>query len=49
VWPFPNGKRGRRRGGSTVPVADDKTKSDTTADIWRLKMTKENWVNGLTA
>jgi hypothetical protein len=32
-----------------VPVADDKTKSGTATDIWRLKMIKENWVGGLNA
>jgi hypothetical protein len=31
VRPFSKGKRGRRRGGSTVPVADEKTKSGTVA------------------
>jgi hypothetical protein len=27
VWPFSEGKRGRRRGGSTVPEADNTVKS----------------------
>jgi hypothetical protein len=46
---FSKEKRERRRGGSTVPEADDKTKSGTTAGIWRSKMTKGNWVGGLNA
>jgi hypothetical protein len=42
-------KIGRKRGGSMVPEADDKTKSGITAGIWRSKMKKENWVGGLNA
>jgi hypothetical protein len=46
------GKRGRRRGGSTVSEADDIVKRGAAAgeaegDGWRSKMTKENWVGGL--
>jgi hypothetical protein len=51
VCPFSEGKRGRRRGGSTVPEADDIVKSGAPAGEaegggWRSKMTKENWVDG---
>jgi hypothetical protein len=49
VQPFSEGTKRRRRGDSMVPVADDKTKSGTATDIWRLKMIKENWVGGLNA
>jgi hypothetical protein len=41
------GERGRRRGGSTMPEADNTGKSDAVAGEaegggWRSKMTKEN-------
>jgi hypothetical protein len=49
VWPFSEGKRGRRRGGSKVLEADNKTKSGTTAGVWRSKVIKENWVGELNA
>jgi hypothetical protein len=43
VWPFLEGKWGRRRGGSTVPEADDTTKSDAVAreaegNSWHLEV-----------
>jgi hypothetical protein len=43
VRPFSKGKRGRRRGGSTVPEADDTMKSGAVAGeakgvIWRLEV-----------
>jgi hypothetical protein len=42
-----DGKMGRRRGGSTVPEADDTANSGgAVAGVWRLKMTKGNWVGG---
>jgi hypothetical protein len=31
VWPFSEGKRGRRQGNSTVPEADDTAKSGMAA------------------
>jgi hypothetical protein len=39
VRPFSEGKTGRRRGGSTVPEADDTTKSGLT--IWEAE--GDNW------
>jgi hypothetical protein len=49
VRPFSLGERGRRRGGSTMPEADNTGKSDAVAGeaeggSWRSKMTKENWI-----
>jgi hypothetical protein len=46
VQSFLEGKRGRRRDGSTVPKADDTTKSGVTIGVWRSKITKENWIGG---
>jgi hypothetical protein len=39
---FLEGKRGRKRGGSTLSEADNTTKSDAAAGGCRSKMTKEN-------
>jgi hypothetical protein len=55
VQPFLEGNKGMRRGGSTMPEADDTTKSGTTvgggpkaaSDVWRSAMTKVNWVSAL--
>jgi hypothetical protein len=49
VRPIFTRKRGRRQGGSTVPDADDKTKSTMAADVWSSKMSKGNWVGRLNA
>jgi subtilisin-like proprotein convertase family protein len=46
VQPFSEGKRGRRQGGSTVPEANDTTKSGAVAGEaedgnWRLEVEDE--------
>jgi hypothetical protein len=53
VQSFSEGKRGRRRESSTVPKADDTSKSDAVvgglkvAGVRMSKMTKGSWVGGL--
>jgi hypothetical protein len=54
VWPFSEGKRGTRRGNSTVPEVDDTAKSAVTAREvegggWRLEVEDDQRKSGLWA